>query len=163
MWKVLINDDGLYSIEVRFDTVDNREWYLCTEAHSEVRAAFDQLMTVPITGPDHSYDRFRWATVVHEIKVSLGIPSPGPLPRLYQQVQWQHSSWRDAGNRENNQFIALNNNGETDRNLLKAIVRDDGHIVVYDATGWLRDVFNYPGATLYEKFLNIPTIFPNVE
>lgn len=158
MWRVLINDDGLYSIEVRFDTVDNREWYLCTESHTDVRSAFDQLMTVPITGPDHSYDRYRWATVVHEIKVSLGIPSPGPLPRLYQQVQWKVGQHGDSIG-----YLALDQSGKEDHNLLIVRVYNDGTVKVHDANGLNHGIYDYPGATLYEKFLNIPTIFPNVE
>ena len=156
-------NDGYKFIEIKFNTEDGEEFYLCTGEHTTVYDAFNEMIRMDIIDLDTRRDRVLFAEHVHEIKVHLKIPSPGPLPRLYQQVQWKHSSWRDASNRENNQFIALNHKGETDHNLLKAIVRDDGHVVVYDASGFVRDIFNYPGATLYEKFLNIPTIFPNVE
>ena len=156
-------NDGYKFIEIKFNTEDGEEWYLCTREYTTVYDAFNEMIRMELTGLDTRQDRVRFAEHVHALKVHLKIPSPGPLPRLYQQVQWKLNVYHDSNGRENKQYIALTHKGETDHNLLKAIVFGDGHLIVRDAQGWLRDTFNYPGATLYEKFLNIPTIFPNVE
>ena len=153
-------NDGFKSIEIKFNTEDGEEWYLCTSEHTTVYDAFNELNRMELTGLDTRQDRVRFAEHVHQIKVHLGFPSPGPLPRLYQQVQWKV-------NHEDNeltQYNALDDRGKLDHNGLCVQVYHNGTVKVTDSHGMIhKAIFNYPGATIYEKFLNIPTIFPNVE
>ncbi len=157
MWTLQTDDFG-YFIEVKFDTVDGREWYFCTESHLEIKGAVNDVLTGSIEELSNTYDRMKWATVIHEVKGLVGISSPGPLPRLYQQVRWKVGQHGDSVG-----YLALDQSGKVDHNLLIVRVYNDGTVKVHDANGLNHGVFDYPGATLYEKFLNIPTIFPNVE
>jgi len=154
-----INDnDGFKFIEIKFNTEDGEEWYLCTSEHTTVYDAFNEMIRMELTGLSTRKDRVLFAEHVHELKGHLKIHSPGPLPRLYQQVQWkvrETDKWT--------QYNALDDRSKTDRNLLCVQVYHNGTVKVHDANGMVHGVYDYPGATLYEKFLNIPTIFPNVE
>jgi len=151
-------NDGFKFIEIKFDTEDGEEFYLCTGEHTTVYDAFNEMIRMELTGLDTRRDRVLFAEHVHEIKVHLKIPSPGPLPRLYQQVQWKVNKtnlWT--------QYNALDSNGKVHHNFLCVEVNHDGSVVVHDSIGLKQWITDYPGATLYEKFLSIPTIFPNVE
>lgn len=151
-------NDGYKFIEIKFNTEDGEEFYLCTCEHTTVYDAFNEMMRMELTGLDTRRDRILFAEHVHEIKVHLKIPSPGALPRLYQQVQWkvrETEKWI--------QYHALDSNGKVHHNFLCIQAYHDGSVQVHDANGMNHGVYDYPGATLYEKFLNIPTIFPNVE
>lgn len=150
--------EGYKCIEIQFDTEDGDEWYLCTGEHTTVYDALNEMMRVEPRDLKTRQDRVRFAEHVHEIKKHLKIPSPGPLPRLYQQVQWKEGNHGDSVG-----YLALGPNGQIHNSLLIVRVFNDGTVKVHDADGLNHGIFNYPGATLYEKFLNIPTIFPNVE
>lgn len=152
------NNDGFKFIEIKFNTEDGEEYYLCTGEHTTVYDAFNEMMRMELCGLRTRQDRVRFAEHVHEIKTYLKIPSPGPLPRLYQQVQWKEDKYSDSVG-----YLALGPNGQIHNTLLIVRVFNDGTVKVHDADSLNHGIYNYPGATLYEKFLNIPTIFPNVE
>ncbi len=154
-----INDNnGFKFIEIKFNTEDGEEWYLCTGEHTTVYDAFNEMIRMELVGLSTRRDHVLFAEHVHELKGHLKIPSPGSLPRLYQQVQWkvrETEKWT--------QYNAIDGRGKLDHNLLCVQVHHDGTVKVHDANGFNHGVNEYLGATLYEKFLNIPTIFPNVE
>lgn len=150
--------EGYKCIEIKFNTEDGEEWYLCTGEHTTVYDALNEMIRMELSGLHTRQDRVRFAEHVHEIKKYLKIPSPGPLPRLYHQVQWKEGQYSDSVG-----YLALGPNGQIHNSLLIVRVFNDGTVKVHDADGLIHGIFNYPGATLYEKFLNIPTIFPNVE
>lgn len=151
-------DDGFKFIEISFNADDGEEFYLCTSEHTTVYDAFNEMIRMDIIDLSTRRDRVLFAEHVHEIKVHLKIPSPGPLPRLYQQVRWKVGQHGDSMG-----YLALDQSGNPDHNLLIVRVYNDGTVKVHDANGLNHGIYDYPGATLYEKFLNIPTIFPNVE